>query len=160
MSKYISSWINEVIVRLANCGVVGKTRTLKFVPRKKDSGKCLAYRDCAKCGKKNAVVFQAVEDCHVFLTACPVCHQFAYHTTTGPATEAHSTKEGQDELVMKVLCAGTTVKGEPCKNSPLSVSSFCNHHLDQDPDWQKEEPVVEPTTEEEVVKAPTQETRF
>jgi len=134
MAKYINSWINQVITRLANFGVKGKSRTLKFVPRKKEGGKCLAYRPCVKCGKKNAVVFQAVEDCHVFLTACPSCKQFAYRTTTGPATEAHSTDNRPSEMVVEDdgICVAIKKDGTRCSNKAKEGTKLCGVHTKKD----------------------------
>lgn len=80
----IKSKFNEIVAFLANVGIVGKTKTVKFQPRAK--GKTFVNRPCAQkgCGYKMGIVFQGFEDKSLFLVWCPKCNTISWPKPTVP----------------------------------------------------------------------------
>ena len=118
----IKSWINDVVVRLANSGITGKTRTLTFEPRISDTGKSMASRPCKKCGYTHAVVFQSFEDKNMWLTACTRCREFSYFD----ASDTPTAVDGNSK------CMGKKKDGSPC-GITVKGGGYCKFHEDQKP---------------------------
>ena len=121
MAKQIKSKLNEVMAYLANVGYKGKTKTVKFQPRRK--GKTFVNRPCAKegCGYKLGIVFQGFEDKNLFLVWCPKCNKISFPK---PATDNRVGETDDDK------CKGRTKKKAPCKNRAMA-NGYCNAHQDQ-----------------------------
>lgn len=143
MAKRINSWMNETIVRLANHGVQGKTCILKFQARKRDTGKSLVTRECPKCEKDGAVVFQSFERKDIYLLACPRCKKFSYPDLQGdkvPAAPPAPDVKDAEKDTEEVLCAGVNKDGSPCRKHPQKGSLYCYTHRGQAPSSDAEVP--------------------
>lgn len=124
----IKSWMNDVVVRLANHGVQGRTRTLKFEPVYHKTGKSMATRPCKLCGYKHAVVFRGFEDKGMYLTACIRCKKFYYYNTSVEAQR--DVKEDKQRKDTTNQCKGTTKKGTQCKGGAMP-NGYCGVHQSQ-----------------------------
>ena len=117
----IKSKFNEVVAFLANVGIVGKTKTVKFQPRKK--GKTYVNRPCARedCGYKMGVVFQGFEDKSLFLVWCPKCNRISWPKAGAPKVEASDDR-----------CVAKTTKGTRCSNKAKEGTKLCGVHTKKD----------------------------
>lgn len=131
MAKQIKSWMNEVVCRLANHGITGKTTTIKFQPVMRATGKSMAVRECPKCHAKHAVVFRGFENRDMYVLACPRCKKFSYYNA---ADMQAASQRGMSEGVQKLTCKGETTKGEPCRRIVAEDGNgYCAQHQGQAP---------------------------
>ena len=120
----MAKWnLKDVLAKLANVGVQGKTALLHFFPVMKKGQKVIATRPCG-CGYKHALVLRAKEDPNVYLVLCPKCHKHEYKV---PAKDNRIGETEDDK------CKGRTKKKSACKNWAMA-NGYCKTHQDQAPD--------------------------